>query len=124
MLKLRGVNKEVELRLRDPDTGVELGQSFLFGFMELGLVCNFAFIMKDAHVTVLYCHEGKVVHYRIGKTNWVKITSAMVEAGLLIKSQGAQSLPTFTDTMDLFRHKREVLPPARMIGQRCIVTPV
>ncbi len=47
-----------------------------------------------------------------------------MEFGLLIKSQGAQSLPTFTDTMDLFRHKREVQPLTRVIGQRCIVTPV
>ena len=117
MMKLRGVNKEVELRLRDPDTGVELGRSFLFGFMELGLVCNFAFIMKDAHVAVLYCREGKTVHHRIGKTNWMKITTAMVEAGLLIKSQGAQSLPTFTNALDLFRHKRAVLPPASMISR-------
>lgn len=102
-MKLRGVNREVEFRLRDPDTGVELGRSFLFAFMELGLACNFASIMKNAQVTILNCNKREFVHHRIGKTNWVKITTAMVEVGLLIKSQGAQSLPTFADTMYLFK---------------------
>lgn len=118
-MNIRGLNKSAEIFLRDPDTGATLSESFLFAFLQLGKSLHFGYAMKDMSVDIFDCTARSMRHIRIGKTNWTKITDAMVEAGLLVKSQGVPSL--FMAPMPIFNLvwplRRYDLPPPRLIGQ-------